>query len=120
MIYDTTIGLLALEDRKPILEKLIEEMCIYYTLSRKELLEYNLFLFAPEDLQIDLLIHLLNLYKSVLNTDLIDTTLQSNKELVDQYKAGNAKAINSILGRILAIDKSIDPKECIGYLKEIL
>lgn len=120
MIYNTTIPTLAPEDRKLALEKLIEEMCIYYVLSRKELLEYKLWLFAPEDLQVDLCIHLLNLYKSVLNTDMINTILQNNKDLVDNYKAGNAKAINSILGRILSIDKSIDPKECVAYLKEIL
>lgn len=120
MTYDINILTLPIEDRKIALDKLIVEMIDYYKLSKNELLEYKLWLFAPEDLQVDLCIHFLGVYKTVLDTELINKVLCNNSILVDTYKSGNTKILNSILGKILAADKHIDPKECMSYLKEVL
>ena len=37
--------------------------------------------------------------------------LSSNSALVEQYKSGNEKAVNSLLGKFLKDNKGYDPKE---------
>lgn len=36
---------------------------------------------------------------------------EANEKLVEQYKAGNEKALNALLGKFLKDNKGVDPKE---------
>lgn len=46
--------------------------------------------------------------------------LESNLQLVDQYKSGNEKALNALMGKFLKTNKGYDPKEVKDELIKIL
>lgn len=104
-----------LQERKHQLEQITTKLESLYGLTRKELAKYIIPTSSvPDDLQIDLLIHTLNLYtKHLTNTEVltfINTELAQNQKLATLLVSNPDKATNIIIGKLLATDKAIDPQ----------
>ena len=61
-----------------------------------------------------------HLIKELNIADLVQKYLDENTAIVEQYKGGNLKVINQLLGKILKDNKSIDPKKLKSELEIIL
>ena len=59
-------------------------------------------------------------FESVDLPSILTPHLQSNSELVKQYKEGNTKALNSLVGKFLKEHKGHDPKEVTNVTKELI
>ena len=46
--------------------------------------------------------------------------LLENEKLVDQYRSGNDKALNALIGKFLKSNKGYDPKEVKDELMKLL
>lgn len=118
------------EKKLPIYTETIEE-AIAYVQAVKCIYQKDIFLTGELDVEFDI-----NLYNQFIHnmkscnvkliilgndlaqleqkedfTTLLTPILESNTSLVDQYKAGNEKALNSLLGKFLKENKGYDPKE---------
>ncbi len=118
------------EKKYPIYTETLEEACAYIQ-AVKCIYEKDIFLTGDLNVDFDI-----NLYKQfihnmktcnvnliILGNDLASLQqkedfsvlllpiLSSNSALVEQYKSGNEKAVNSLLGKFLKDNKGYDPKE---------
>lgn len=118
------------EKKYPIYTETLEEACAYIQ-AVKCIYEKDIFLTGDLNVDFDI-----NLYKKfihdmktcnvnliILGNDLASLqqkedfsvlllpVLSSNSALVEQYKSGNEKAVNSLLGKFLKDNKGYDPKE---------
>ena len=67
-----------------------------------------------------ILLKFAHLIKEIDINDLIKKYLDENAVIVEQYKNGNLKVINQLLGKILKDNKSIDPKKLKAELEILL
>ncbi len=67
-----------------------------------------------------ILLKFAHLIKELNIADLVQKYLDENTAIVEQYKGGNLKVINQLLGKILKDNKSIDPKKLKSELEIIL
>lgn len=110
-----------LEIRKPILTQIIIDLQDHYYLAVNDLCQYIIpTTLVPDHLQIDLLIHGLDLYQNNLSDQellqLIQPTLDLYKDLVTTIQNGNAKATNSLVGKVLKHHSDLNPTQ----LKQVL
>lgn len=124
MIYPTSLPS-DLEERKLILSALLADMEDYYELNGDDLRTYIITTsIVPDNLQVDLLIHSLDLYQvNVTNDELlasITSILTDNQQLVSDYQSGNTKAINSLVGKTIKQFPGFNPTQIKTVLTEIL
>lgn len=60
------------------------------------------------------------LEKSLDYSELFKPIFAENEKLVEQYKTGNEKALNALLGKFLKDNKGVDPKEVKENLIKLL
>ena len=121
MTYPNSVLHLPLVERKLILTQLLADMREYYQLPDADLCTYIIPTpVVPDDLQVDLLIHALDLYQHQLSDAdllaLIQPTLASHQSLLNDYLNGNTKSINSLIGKVIKAHPGTNPTQ----LKQVL
>ena len=124
MIYPTSLPT-DLEERKLVLTTLLADMEDYYQLHGADLRTYIITTsIVPYNLQIDLLIHSLDLYQvNVTNDELlasISSILADNQQLVANYQSGNTKVLNSLVGKVIKQFPNFSPTQVKTILMETL
>lgn len=110
-----------LQTRKPLLDSILQDLKNTYQLSTEDLARYIIpTSLVPDDLQVDLLIHALDLYQKVLSKaeilHLVESTIDSS--LLLDYQNGNTKALNKIIGIMVSKYKNLSPKAVSQALKD--
>ena len=124
MIYPTSLPT-GLEERKLVLTTLLADMEDYYQLYGADLRTYIITTsIVPYNLQIDLLIHSLDLYQvNVTNDELlasISSILADNQQLVANYQSGNTKILNSLVGKVIKQFPNFNPTQVKTILMDTL
>jgi len=98
--------------RKPILANILTALQDYYQLPTADLCTYVIpTALVPDDLQVDLLIHALNLYQKQVGPTFIAAIVQANMKVYNDYLDGNHKSLNVLIGKAMKEDKALNPKE---------